>query len=119
MKQSKSEMAVMALRLVLGVVVVVQSFLFLFGDQSARFFASHGLPQVIRHVLGWTELIAAILFMVPATVAIGAWALLIVFCGAIGFHLAHGQYEVGGLFVYAAAVLVVLTRPPSHRTRSL
>ena len=32
MKQSKSEMAVMALRLVLGVVVVVQSFLLLFGD---------------------------------------------------------------------------------------
>ena len=109
MKQSKSAMAVLALRLVLGIVVVVQSFLFLFGDDSARFFARHGLPQVIRHILGWTELVAATLFIVPATTVIGGWALLVVFCGAIGLHLAHGQYDVGGLFVYGAAVLVVLT----------
>jgi len=66
------------------------------------------LPDAVHLVLGWSEVAAAILFLAPPTIAIGAWALLAVFFGAILLHAAHGQYEVGGLFVYSAAVLVVL-----------
>jgi hypothetical protein len=33
-------------------------------------------------------------------------------------HVAHGQYEVGGLLVYSAAVLVVLAFRDSLRLRT-
>jgi uncharacterized membrane protein YphA (DoxX/SURF4 family) len=96
---------------VLGIVVLVQSFLFLYGGESARFFAQHGSPDAIRLVLGWGEIVAAILFLAPPTVVAGAWLLLVVFAGAILLHIAHGQFEVGGLVVYAAAVVLVNREP--------
>jgi uncharacterized membrane protein YphA (DoxX/SURF4 family) len=107
-RKTNKEIAIQALRIVLGVVVLVQSFLFLYGGDSARFFAQHGLPDAIRLALGWGEVGAAVLFLVPPTVVTGAWLLLVVFAGAILLHVAHGQFEVGGLLVYAAAAVVVL-----------
>jgi len=108
MMPDRKQMAVTALRLVLGLVVLIQSFLFLFGAESTKFFARHGVPNVVRLVLGWSEIGAAFFFLLPPTVAIGAWALLVVFAAAILLHVLHGQFEVGGLFIYAAAVWVVL-----------
>jgi hypothetical protein len=108
MRSAKSDIAIVALRVVLGGVVLVQSLLFLYGGESARFFASHGLPDAVRLILGWSEVAAALLFLLPPTMAVGSWALLSLFGAAILFHLVHGQFEVGRLFVYSAAVLVVL-----------
>jgi uncharacterized membrane protein YphA (DoxX/SURF4 family) len=108
MKQRQQDVALVTLRLVLGLVVVIQSFLFLYGGESAKFFARHGLPDAIRQVLGWSEVVAAVLFLVPPTIVVGAWSLLVVFAAAILVHVAHGQFEVGGLLVYSAAVFVVL-----------
>ena len=102
------EIAVVAMRLVLAVVVLAQSLIFLYGAESAQFLVSHGLPDVIRPVLGWSEIAFAILFLLPPTIAVGGWALLAVFCRAILLHLAHGQFEGGGLLLYSTAVLVVL-----------
>jgi hypothetical protein len=39
---------------------------------------------------------------------IGSYLLLVVFGFAALVHLLHGQYEVGGLAVYAVAVLVCM-----------
>lgn len=114
MSRTRKDAATIVLRLVLGIVVLTQSFAFLFGGDSAKFFARHGLPDVIRLILGWGEVVAAILFLLPPTLVIGAWSLLAVFAVAIFLHLAHGQFEVGGLAVYSAAVLVVLV---SHEPR--
>ena len=108
MGRTRKEVAIIVLRLVLGLVVLAQSFIFLFGRDSARFFARNGLPDAIRLVLGWSEVVAAILFLLPPTLMVGAWFLLAIFAGAISLHLMHGQLEVGGLLVYSAAVLVVL-----------
>ena len=60
---------------------------------------------------------AAVLFLVPITTVVGAWLLLLVFAGAILLHVLHGQYEVGGLLVYSAAVYVVLAFRDSRRLR--
>jgi hypothetical protein len=117
MRQSKEQIAIVALRLVLGIVVLVQSFLFLYGGESARFLASHGLPDAIRLVLGWSEVAAAILFLIPPTVRAGAWLLLAVFAGAFGLHVLHGQFEVGGLLVYAVAVLAILAHHQGRKVR--
>lgn len=108
MRPARKEIAIVVLRLVLGLVVLAQSFIFLFGGDSARFFARNGLPDAIRLILGWGEVLAAILFLIPPTLVVGAWFLLAIFAGAISLHLMHGQLEAGGLLVYSAAVLVVL-----------
>jgi uncharacterized membrane protein YphA (DoxX/SURF4 family) len=108
MSRTRKDVAIIALRLVLGLVVLVQSFIFLFGGESAKFLARHGLPDAIRLILGWSEVVAAILFLLPSTLKVGAWFLLVVFAGAISLHIVHGQFEVGGLLVNSAAVLVVL-----------
>jgi hypothetical protein len=97
------------LRWTLGLVIILESFEFVFSNSAAHFFAKAGLPFWIRPVLGGAEIIAAILFLVPLTAAIGSYLLLVVFGLAALIHILHGQYEVGGLVVYAAAVLVCLT----------
>ena len=114
MSRTRKDVATIVLRLVLGLVVLAQSFAFLFGGDAAKFFARHGLPDAVRLILGWCEVVAAILFLFSPTLVLGAWFLLIVFAVAIFLHLAHGQFEVGGLAVYSAAVLVVLV---SHEPR--
>lgn len=116
MRRTKKDIAIIVMRLVLGLVVLAQSFIFLFGGESAKFLARHGLPDAIRLILGWSEVVAAILFLFPPTLVIGAWFLLVVFAGAILLHLAHGQFEVGGLLVYSTAVLAVLA---FHEPRSV
>lgn len=108
MMPNRKQIPLTALRLVLGLVVLIQSFQFLFSADSANFFARHGLPNAVRLLLGWTEIGAALLFLLPPTMAIGACALLVVFAAAILLHVLHGQFEIGGLFIYAAAVWVVL-----------
>jgi putative oxidoreductase len=109
--------ALAVLRLTLGMVILIQSFLFLYGGESAAFFARYGLPDAVRLILGWSEVVAAVLFLVPITTVVGAWLLLVVFAGAILLHILLGQYEVGGLLVYSAAVYVVLAFRDSRRLR--
>ena len=108
MSRTREDISIIVLRLVLGLVVLAQSFIFLFDGESATFLARRGLPDAIRLILGWSEVVAAILFILPPTMVVGGWFLLAVFAGAISLHLVHGQFEVGGLLVYSAAVLVVL-----------
>src|SRR5277367_4133151 len=96
------------LRSTLGLVIVVESFEFVFSNSAAHFLAKAGLPFWIRPVLGGAEIIAAILFLVPFTAAIGSYLLPVIFGLAILVHILHGQYEAIGLFVYAAAVLVCM-----------
>ena len=118
MKIMKFHTTIVALRLCLGLVVLAQSLIFIFGRESAQFFARHGFPNVMRLALGWAEFAAALLFLLPVTTAIGGWVLIAVFSLAILFHLIHGQFEVGGLLVYATAALVVLAhRPPREVER--
>lgn len=94
------------LRWSLGLVVLWESCQFAFGQSASRAFAHTGLPQWIRPVLGSSEAIAAILFLVPAASLVGGYALLIIFFLAAVIHILHGWYDVGALVVYAMAVLV-------------
>jgi hypothetical protein len=66
------------------------------------------MPHLIRPVLGGFEVVAALLFLIPPTRKVGGYALLVIFLLAALIHILHGQPEVGGLVVYAAAVYVVL-----------
>jgi hypothetical protein len=91
-----------------GLVVLIESCLFVFSPARAQDFARSGLPHLIRPVLGAAEIIAAILFLIPATRLAGGRALLTIFVAAALIHVLHGQSDVGGLVVYGAAVYAVL-----------
>jgi len=105
----KKKSAVTLLRLVLGTNVLFESLLLIVSEPEAATIAHHALPKVVRLGLGWGEVVAAILFLLPPTVRPGSVFLLCVFAVAILIHAAHGQFQVGALVTYAAAVLVVFS----------
>jgi hypothetical protein len=104
------------LRWTVGLVVLLESCLFVFSDSAAHFLAKAGLPFWIRPVLGGAEIIAVILFLVPFTALIGGYLLLVIFVLAALLHILHGQYDVGSLVVYAVAVLVCLAHTENRTT---
>jgi uncharacterized membrane protein YphA (DoxX/SURF4 family) len=101
--------AIAILHWCVGLVVLLESCLFVLSSARTHEFAKSGLPPLLRPVLGGAEIIAAILFLIPPVRTIGGYALLIIFFVAALIHILHGQPEVGGLVVYAAAVYTVLT----------
>lgn len=90
-----------------GLVVLIESCLFVFSASRAHAFAKSGMPQLIRPVLGGAEIIASLLFLIPPARTIGGYALLLIFSAAALIHILHGQTDIGGLVVYAAAVYTV------------
>jgi hypothetical protein len=91
-----------AFHVTLGVVVMLQSL------NTLLHAAGHDGE---RHVaLAWfagAEAVAAALFLIPATLRAGAYALLAIFAHAFAFHAVHGEFQ-STLLVYAAGVLLVL-----------
>jgi hypothetical protein len=115
MNAAKKDLMILALRAVLGVVVLGQSCALAWSAQAAETFAHTGWPNALRLALAWSEILAAILFLLPGTVAVGGWSLIVIFLGAAGLHVAHGDFQVGGLLVFAVAALVVLSHQPPRR----
>ena len=91
-----------------GLVVLIESCLFVFSASRGHAFAKSGMPQLIRPILGGSEIIAALIFLIPPARTVGGYALLVIFAVAGLIHILHGQLDVGGLVVYAAAVYTVL-----------
>jgi uncharacterized membrane protein YphA (DoxX/SURF4 family) len=108
MKWITRDSTMTALRIVLGLVVLERSCSFVFATRAAEEFARTGWPNALRLALGWCEIAAAVLFLVPWTVVAGAWSLVAVFVFAVGLHVLHGEYNVGPLLVWTVAVLAVL-----------
>jgi len=98
--------AVVGLQWVVGIVLIVESLRLAFGATAALHFARAGMPLWMRPVLAWTEIAAAILFLVPFTTVLGGYLLLVTFFVAATLHVLHAEYDIGALFVYGMAVLV-------------
>ena len=99
--------ALICLQWSLGIVVLIEAILFLFGPGSRNGFASIHMPKAIRLILGWGEITGALFVLIPWTVARGAWLLLWIFVLALFIHLLHGMLNVGNLVIYSAAAWVV------------
>jgi len=99
--------ALCVLQWCLGVVILIEAALFLFGPGVHHAFATTHIPNVFRLILGWAEIAGAVLLLIPKTASRGARLLLIVFVLAIALHLLHGLYNVGALIVYSAAAWVL------------
>jgi len=109
MKTRLKKLAIPGLRVVVGLIVALESAIFAFSASSAHEVAKVGFPQWIRPALGGSELAAAILFLIPATILVGGYALLFIFAIATAIHFLHGQFDVSALVIYAMAVIVCLT----------
>jgi hypothetical protein len=103
-----TDLSIPLLRWTLGLVVILESFEFIFSSSVAHFLAKTGLPSWIRPILGGAEIIAAVLFLLPITTLLGGYLLLVIFTMAVLLHVLHGQFAVEGLIVYAVAVLVCM-----------
>jgi hypothetical protein len=106
--------SIVALQWTVGLVLLVQALVLAFSVRARAEFASTGLFPVLRPLLAWTEVAAALLFVFPRTIVQGAIALLGVLLATIGVHLYLAQ-GFAGLLVYMAAIVVVVT----HRSESL
>lgn len=100
-----------ALRLV-AAAILLQTLFFKFSgaEESVYIFSRVGLEPVGRIGSGIAELIAAVLLLIPSTVALGAALSVGVMSGALFFHLTLLGIEVkgdGGLLFGLAAVVFV------------
>ncbi len=74
-----ANLSIPLLRWTLGLVVIIESSQFAFSASAAHFFAKAGLPSWLRPALGGSEILAAILFLVPFTALLGGYLLLVIF----------------------------------------
>jgi uncharacterized membrane protein YphA (DoxX/SURF4 family) len=102
MALEKMNTALATLRWTLGLVILIEAILFVMPSARAGFAGTH-MPDALRQILGWGEIIGAVLLLIPKTAVRGAWLLIVVFILAIAVHLLHGMFNVGNLAIYAAA----------------
>jgi hypothetical protein len=103
--------AVLGLQWTVGLVLIIESLRFALQASAARHFAQTGMPLWMRPALAWTEIAAAVLFLVPFTMVLGGYLLLVIFFLAGLLHVLHGEFDIGVLLVYAMAVLVTMAYP--------
>jgi hypothetical protein len=106
MTQQQMKISLMGLQWTLGVVVLIEAVLFVMPGTRQEFARTH-LPDIVRLVLGWGEIVGAALLLMPRTVVRGGWILAGVFVLAIVIHLLHGMFNVGSLIIYTAAAWAV------------
>jgi len=106
MSEHRLKCALAGLQWTLGLVILIEAVLFLLPSARHDFARTH-MPDILRQVLGWGEILGAVLLLIPRTAVRGAWILVGIFVLAIVVHLLHGMYNVGNLAIYAAAAWVI------------
>lgn len=108
MTSRRDRYSLLGLQWSLGLVVLVEALFLAFSPKAIQAFGRTGLPDLMRIVLACGEILGAVLFLIPRTVAVGGWSLVVVFSLAAMAHLLHGMMGIGTLLVYTAAVIVVM-----------
>lgn len=106
MTEHRLKCALTGLQWTLGAVIFVEAVLFVMPAARHDFARTH-MPDILRLVLGWGEIIGAVLLLIPRTAVRGGWMLVGIFVLAIIVHLLHGMFNVGNLAIYTAAAWVV------------
>jgi uncharacterized membrane protein YphA (DoxX/SURF4 family) len=106
MSERRMKTAITVLRWTLGIVILIEAVLFVIPSAAHDFARTH-MPDLVRQVLGWGEIVGCILLLIPRTSIRGAWVLFAVFILAIVLHLLHGMYNVGNLAIYMAAAWAI------------
>lgn len=106
MSSSQTKLGLNVLQWVMGIVILAEAVRFVMPGAAHGFARTH-MPDAIRLIVGFGEIIGCILLLIPPTAVRGAWLLVGVFTLAIVLHLLHGMYGVGNLVIYAAAAFAV------------
>ncbi len=106
MTEQRMKTALTGLRWTLGLVILIEAVLFVMPGARHDFARTH-MPDMLRQVLGWGEIVGSVLLLIPRMVVRGAWVLVGIFVLAIVVHLVHRTYNVGSLVIYAAAAWAV------------
>jgi hypothetical protein len=104
--EQRMKTALTGLQWTLGLVVLVEAVLFVMPNARHDFAQTH-MPDIVRRVLGWGEIVGAVLLLIPRTAVRGGWFLVGIFVLAIVVHLLHGTYNVGNLVIYTAAAWAI------------
>ncbi|HEX8653335.1 MAG TPA: hypothetical protein VF708_21145 [Pyrinomonadaceae bacterium] len=107
--------AFIAFHLTLGVVVFAQSLITVSGAFVAGG-ARHS--NYALALFAGAEVLAALLFLWPATLRVGGCALLLIFAAAMAFHGLHGELQ-STLLVYTAGVVLVMVHGSAFGKGSL
>jgi hypothetical protein len=108
MTEQRTKTALTGLQWTLGLVILIEAILFVM-PSAAHDFAKTHMPDIVRQVLGWGEIVGAVLLLIPRTAVRGGWLLAGIFVLAIVVHVLHGTYNVGNLVIYTAAAWAVAT----------
>jgi hypothetical protein len=107
-KQTK-QTSITVLHWTTGLIVLLESWLTLrmswAGVQAG---GAHAPLLRVALALSSLEIVAAVLFLVPRTLAAGGYGLLAIFALAVAIHVLHGDLRMEQVVLYAAAVWVVL-----------
>ena len=106
MTAQRTKIALTGLQWTLGLVILIEAILFLLPSAAHDFARTH-MPNIVRMVLGWGEIVGCVLMLIPRTAVRGGWILAAIFLLAIVIHLLHGMYNVGNLAIYTAAAWAV------------
>ncbi len=106
MTEHRMKCALTGLQWTLGIVILIEAVLFLMPSARHDFARTH-MPDILRQVLGWGEVIGSVVLLIPRTAARGSWLLAGIFVLAIAVHLLHGMFNVGSLAVYTAAACAI------------
>jgi hypothetical protein len=112
MKITVSKATLLTLQWSLGIILFLEADLLAFSGSEIQFSGQHGVHHWIRLALAWSEMLACLTFLLPHAVKYGAGLLLIVFASAALVHVLHGDFQIGNLFILAAAVAVVASQEP-------
>jgi hypothetical protein len=110
MKTQVSKTALLALQWSVGVVLFIEAALLAYSKTEIHFSGHPGIHHWIRLALAWAEMLACLVFLIPRTMKQGATLLIIVLALAALVHALHGNFEIGGLLIFAAAVAVVASQ---------
>ena len=108
MAEHRLKCALTALQWTLALVILIEAVLFLMPGARHDFARTH-MPDILRQILGWGEIVGAVLLLIPRTAVRGGWLLAGIFVLAIVVHVLHGTYNVGNLVIYTAAAWAVAT----------
>src|SRR5271169_1984918 len=106
MTEQRMKTALTGLQWTLGLVILVEAVLFVMPSARHDFAKTH-MPDIVRLVLGWGEIIGSVLLLIPRTSVRGGWFLAGIFVLAIAVHLLHGANNVGNLVIYTAAAWAI------------
>jgi hypothetical protein len=106
MTEQRMKIALTSVQWTLGVIILVEAVLFVMPGGRHDFATTH-MPDILRQVLGWGEIIGALLLLIPRTATRGGWVLVGIFVLAILVHLLHGMFNVGYLAIYTAAAWAI------------